>query len=234
LNRHQLIKPNTLLKALFNRKQTYVECAVQDGNHPALFHLFTAHRVMPEDGDSYDIWTAWLFDSENLSFIKGVSQHGESFSLKSAFAMRALEDLKLKTGKALGWASVKEDFDSDEEQDAYESELERKKIKIADVGAYASDTDELPKMPDSGLVFSKGESFSRPFFTLQVRRNRVALSETKMQGDCNYFRHVFRLDNPSRVLFTYRKSGFGNLVNGMAVCIVDMTSGQTIFDDFIL
>ena len=223
-----------MLKALFSRKQTYVECAVQDGNHPALFHFFTAYRAMPEDGDSYDIWTAWLFDSDTFSFTKGISQVGESFSLKSPFAARALEDLKLKSGKSLSWTIPKEEFDSDEEEDAYESEMERKTIRIVDVHGNASDTDALPKLPDNGIVFIKGQRFSREIFTLQVRRNRVAIYETQMRGMCDYFRHVFRLENPSRVLFTYRKSGYGDLVNGMAVCIVDMTSGQTIFDDFIL
>jgi hypothetical protein len=145
-----------------------------------------------------------------------------------------LDDLKSKTGKALSWSKEREEFDSEEEQDAYEGEVERRKIRIVDISANASDTDELPLLPDAGLVFIKGQRFSREIFTLQVRRNRVAIFETQMHGMCDYFRHVFRLENPSRVLFTYRKSGFGNLVNGMAVCIVDMTSGQTIFDDFIL
>ncbi|MCK6641107.1 MAG: hypothetical protein L6Q81_13585 [Bacteroidia bacterium] len=223
-----------MLKALFRRKQTYVEYAVQDGNHPALFHFFTAHRVMPDDGESYDIWTAWLFDSDTFTFTKGISQIGESFSIKSAFAARALEDLKAKTGKALSWSKIREEFDSEEEQDAYESEIERGKIRIAEISSLASDTDELPKLPDTGIVFIKGQRFSREIFTIQVRRNRVIVRETPMRGMCDYFRHVFRLENPSRVLFTYRKSGYGDLVNGMAVCIVDMSSGETIFDDFIL
>ncbi len=223
-----------MLRRLFKSKQTYVECAVQDVNHPALFHFFAARRMMPDDGDSYDIWTAWLFDSDSFTFTKGISQIGESFSLKSPYAARALDDLKSKTGKALSWSKEREEFDSEEEQDAYEGEVERRKIRIVDISANASDTDELPLLPDAGLVFIKGQRFSGEIFTLQVRRNRVAIFETQMHGMCDYFRHVFRLENPSRVLFTYRKSGFGNLVNGMAVCIVDMTSGQTIFDDFIL
>jgi hypothetical protein len=223
-----------VLEVLFRRKQTYLEYAVQDGNHPALFHLFTAHRVMPDDGDSYDIWTAWLFDSDTFIFTKGISQIGESFSIKSAFASRALEDLKAKTGKALSWSKIKENFDSEEEQDTYESDLERGKIRIAEISAMASDTDELPKLPDTGIVFIKGQRFSREIFSVQVRRNRVIVREIPMRGSCDYFRHVFRLENPSRVLFSYRKSAYGDLVNGMAVCIVDMNSGETIFDNYIL
>lgn len=223
-----------MLKALFRRKQTYLEYAVQDGNHPALFHLFTAHRVMPDDGDSYDIWTAWLFDADTFKFTKGISQIGESFSIKSAFAARALEDMKAKTGKALSWSKIREEFDSEEEQDNYESDLERKKIRIMEISANASDTDELPKLPDTGIVLIKGQRFSRERFTVQVRRNRVIVREVPMRGMCDYFRHVFRLENPTRILFTYRKSGYGELISGMAVCIIDMTSGETIFDDYVL
>lgn len=189
---------------------------------------------MPDDGDSYDIWTAWVFDSDTFTFTKGIAQIGESFSIKSAFAARALEDLKVKTGKALSWSKIREDFDSEEEQDNYEYEIERKKIRIMDISANASDTDELPKLPDTGLVFIKGQRFSREIFSVQVRRNRVIVREIPMRGMCDYSRHVFRLENPSRILFTYRKSGYGELISGMALCIVDMTSGETIFDDYIL
>jgi hypothetical protein len=103
-----------------------------------------------------------------------------------------------------------------------------------DISANASDTDELPKLPDNGIVFIKGQQFTSERFSLQVRRNRVVVNESSMKGSCDYFRHVFRLENPSRVLFTYRKSGYGDIVHGMAVCVVEMSGGQILFDDYIL
>jgi hypothetical protein len=223
----------SFFKDLFSRKITYLEYFNQDKNYSELIHVFGARRVMPEDGDSFDIWHHIIINTTDFSITKGINQRGNEFSIKSNFAQRALEEMSRKLNRNLAF-----DFTAEEQELAqYESEEElvfptQESIEVILIDSLDTDTGELPKLPLNGIVLTTYKNFSAPRFTVQLYRNGVSICSHSLKGDPDYFRKSVFYPQNQTIVFSYRKE-MSAAIGGMAFFALNMSNGELLHDGFI-
>lgn len=240
---------------LFSQKITYAEYVRRDKNYPELIHVFGARRVMPDEGDSFDIWHHRIIDTNDFSVIKGIKQNGNDFSIKSAFAKRALEDMAKKLNRNLAFdllegeededeTAISEDPDDFDEEEEYEEdeeieedpvETEPSKKNTFPVILHDSrdtDTAELPKMPRDGIVLTTIKDSDQERFTIRVFRYGQEVASHRMKGMCDYFRNEIHYPKKNMLLMTYRKE-IGLSSGGMGFYVLNTESGELLHDGFI-
>lgn len=199
---------------------TYVEFFMKDKSGPYI-HILGARRVMPDEGDSFDIFQHYLFDYEKLKMIKGESQRGKNLHLQSEFVKRSMAKLSGMTGTKLEFVPAKDGFDDDEDG----------LLKVYRFEQVQSDTEVFEPIQPNCLVFvDQGDAADH--FNLNVYREGVLLATHRMRGISDYFFKTVYLEEKSWVCFLYHKQT-ATLRSGMAVCIVNYTSGEMIFDGFV-
>jgi hypothetical protein len=225
---------------LFTRNITFIEHVERDQNYPDLLHVFGAVRIMPDDGDSFDIYRHSIIDLNTYEVINGLQQRGNSFSIKSAYAKRAMEEMSARLNKKLSLLAQQEkrteqyeedeDFDEEIEEMAERDDLEDNcEFPVAEGRSDDSDTDEPKKLPRTCLYFEQNKSGHHNFFTVQLIKGNVAMQAHSLRGMHDYFRHVLHLKNTGRLLCTYRKE---NLLGtgGMGFYVIDVNSGALLHD----
>lgn len=205
---------------------TYINFLFADPQHPRYIHLIGPVRVMPDDGESFDIFHHLLFDTEQKKFISGGHQRGKDIELRSPFVQRSLEQLRAATrcDLQLPGKDLEEGFDEDHQpQDAVFSIYQFEDIQ--------SDTETLPSMKPDSLVFIKQTQRNGEYFRLLVYRNGRELQAYTVHGMHDYYFRSIYLHDRKWFCFTYRKQK--DLMGGMGLCILDYESGVMIFNDFI-
>lgn len=203
-----------------NEPITYAEFFLKDKSNRFL-HILGAKRIMPDEGDSFDIFEHYVLDLNELKYTRGGSQRGKDLHLESDFVKRSMADLSQKLNTSLGFIMPEEDYDDEE------SGL----LKVYRFDADQSDTEVYGEMSNDNLVFiNEGNDTGR--FSMIVHRNGRALKKHLMKGMNDYFFKTIYLEDRLWLCFTYRKQK--TLLNtGMAVCIIHYETGELIFDGFV-
>ncbi|HTF02435.1 MAG TPA: hypothetical protein VK826_00355 [Bacteroidia bacterium] len=226
---------------LFTRKITYVDTFCRDKSYSDILHVFGAIRIMPDEGDSFDIWRHAVIDVNTFEVINGLQQRGNEFSVKSPFAERCLKHMSEKMNRQLE-LDLKEKKEEDDEaawSDDYVPEPDGPdfedgcEIMITDRDSSDSDTAEPKKLPKNGLVFTKNNIGDRERFTVELYKGGRSVVSHQMQGLPDYFRKALLLRAPSRLYVTYRKEGYWGMSGGMALFVLDMNTGEMIHDGYI-
>lgn len=202
-----------------NEPLNHAEFFLKDVN-PNYIHILGARRIMPEDGDSFDIFEHYVFDISLMKYTKGGSQRGKNLDLKSEFVKRSLEQLTQKLNTKLVFQPRNED--DDEEENGL--------LKVYHFEQVQSDTEVYePLSPDCMVFVEAGDE--RDHFSLSIYRNSQLMKEHAMRGMSDYFFKTIYVDEKSWVCFLYRKQVVTR--SGMAICIINYTSGEMIFDGFV-
>lgn len=227
---------------LFTRNITFIEHFCRDAQYDDILHVFGAIRVMPDEGDSFDIWRHSVIDLNNYSVTNGLQQRGTEFSIKSAFAQRCIEHMSEKLNRKLKPAEKKVDSDEDDEKymddDYVEPEPEFAQLEdncelpVTELDQNDSDTSEPKKLPKMGLVFTKNNIGDRDRFTVQLYKSGRGLDVHQMSGMSDYFRHVLWRRRTNRIIVTYRKTNWVG-TGGMAFFVLDATTGMLLHNDMI-
>lgn len=247
---------------LFTRKLTYVDTVCLDASYKDIVHVFGAIRVMPEDGDSFDIWRHAVIDLNTYEVTNGLQQTGNEFSVKSPFAIRAIEHMSQLMGRRLALGKKKEEVEEEyeeeleEEYDTEDSEISEEdlqgmfdssnddsysegpdledncEVEIRDQSTNDTDTADPPKKLKNGLIFTENNIGDRERFLLQVIKSGVALGEIQLKGDPDYFRHVLLLQERNLLLVTYRRTAFST-IGGMGFVVVNYGTGEKVFDGYL-
>jgi hypothetical protein len=86
---------------LFTRKITFIEWMGRDLTYPDLLHVFGAIRVMPDEGDSFDIYRHSVIDLNTYAVTNGLQQRGTDFSIKSEFVKRCIAQMSAQMNRKL-------------------------------------------------------------------------------------------------------------------------------------
>ena len=239
---------------LFHSKITYTPYFKKDKNYPELIHVFGADRVMPEDGDSFDIWEHRVINMADFSVTKGIKQRGNDFDIKSGFAKRALEDMAKKMNRNLAFDKSKTDeedddsdysSDSEEENDSdysFDSEDEteeteyeapvKNQFRVEERESGDSDTAVLPKLPKDGIVITMIKSSERERFSVELFRHGQSIKSHLMKGMGDYFRHEIYYPEKNQIVMTCRKENWLGS-GGMGFYVLNTETGEMVFDGFI-
>ncbi len=209
---------------------TFIQFFVPDGGGRFL-HLFGANRVMPENGDSFDIWHHRLFDLEALSFISGEKQRGNDLELNSPFVKRSVESLSRQLGCKLSLGTPAEevdDQDNPDENDQYALRSERPPLLLVD--GTETDTVNQKMLPPDCVVVTKVSSEPERF-RISVRQNGRELGSHLVPGDPEYFGKVVWVSGKPWMVMTYRR--IIQIRSGMALLVFNYADGKLIFNNFI-
>lgn len=209
-----------LFKYKKNEPLTYAEFLLKDMNGQFI-HILGARRVMPEQGDSFDIFEHYLFDLQQMKMIKGDSQRGKTLDLKSEFVKRSMDRLSAMKGCRLAFEWPKEGHDVERDD----------LLKVYRFDEVQSDTEVFePIHPDCMVFIDRGDDGDH--FLLNIYRNGNKLATHQMKGMSDYFFKTIYLPERSWVCFLYRKQNMA-LRSGMALCILNYDSGEMIYDGFV-
>jgi hypothetical protein len=198
---------------------TFAEYFMKDKSG-SFIHILGARRIMPENGDSFDIFEHYVLDLQELKFTKGGSQQGKNLDLRSEFVKRSMAQLSQKLNVTLSFVQVKEDFD--DEQDGY--------LRVYRFDAVQTDTEVIDSIHPDCLVFvDKGDEADH--FSMLIYRGGNLLKRHEMRGMSDYFFKTIYFDDRNWLCFLYRKQKVAR--SGMAVCIINYETGAMIFDGFV-
>lgn len=198
---------------------TFAEYFLKDKGG-AFIHVLGARRIMPEYGDSFDIFEHYVLDLQQLKFTKGGSQQGKNLDLKSEFVKRSIAQLSHKLNVPFSFVHGKEDFE-DEQNGA---------LKIYRFDSVQTDTEVIDSIHSDCLIFvDKGDEADH--FSMLIYRAGNLLKRHEMRGMSDYFFKTIYLEDRSWLCFVYRKQKVAR--SGMAVCIINYETGDMIFDGFI-
>lgn len=221
---------------LFTRNLTFLEHVGRDQNYPEIVHVFGAIRVMPDEGESFDIYRYCIIDLNTYEVTNGLQQRGNSFSIKSAFAKRAVDEMSARLNRrlALKEKEVRYDEEGDEiEEKADFPDLEENcEFPVAEGRSDDSDTDEPKKLPRTALYFQKNNIESHERFKLQLIKGNVGMQEHQMHGMHDYFRYLLRFKDSGKLLGTYRKENWMGS-GGMAFYVIDLHTGDLLHNGML-
>lgn len=222
---------------LFTRSITYLDHVGRDENYPDIIHVFGAIRIMPDEGESFDIYRYCIIDLNTYEVTNGLQQRGNSFSIKSPFAKRAIDEMSAKLNKKLALKADKE-VRYDEEGDEIEETSEYRDLEqncefpVAEGRSDDSDTDEPKKLPRTCLLYTKNNIGDRERFTVQLVKGNVAMQAHQMNGMHDYFRHILKPRERGCLLGTYRKENWMSS-GGMAFYVIDMHTGDLLHNGML-
>ncbi len=227
---------------LFTRNITFVQVLTRDENYDDILHVFGSVRVMPDEGDSFDIWRHSVIDLNSYQITNGLQQRGNEFSMKSAFAKRCIEQMSAQLNRNLKPSVKEESSDDDDEEFADDNYSEPEpefanlddncELPVTDIDQNDSDTAEPKKLPRTGLVYTKNNIGDRERFKLQLHRSGRGMDVHQMNGMADYFRHILWLRKSNRIVGTYRKENWiGG--GGMAFFVLDANTGGLLHNDMI-
>lgn len=223
-----LLFTGALFAFLMSRKKreplTFIEFFLKDKN-PKYLHILGARRMMPEDGDSFDIFEHYVFDLSQLKFTKGGSQRGEKLDLKSEFVKRSVATLSQKLNDTLVFDMTSKAVDNEDDDDCNEVVL-----KVYHLKTTQSDTEVLEEMNPNRLVFVTHSDGGGPFKML-IYKNDQELGQHLMRGMSDYFFKSLYIRDKNWLCFSYRKEE--TFTSGMALCIINYSTGELVFDGFI-
>ena len=200
---------------------TYPEFFLRDKN-PKYLHVLGAKRIMPDEGDSFDIFEHYVFDIDELKFTKGEGQKGEKLNLESEFVKRNLQSLSYKLNTQLEFMKPNEDDD----------DKEHELLKIYRFDDNQSDTEIYDDLRDDNLTFIKRHVLNRGRFTMVLCRHGKEIRKYEMKGISDYFFKTIYFENRIGICFLYSKQK-GIYSTGIALCILNYETGELIYDGFV-
>lgn len=229
----------------FKSKITYTPYFQKDKNYPELIHVFGAERVMPDEGDSYDIWEHRVINMNDFSVTNGIKQRGNDFDIKSGFAKRALEDMAQKLNRNLAFDLSKTEEEEEDDSDySYDDEEETEEPEVAYVAPVKnsfrieeresgdSDTAVLPKLPKDGIVITLMKNSERARFSVALFRHGQTVKSHLLSGIGDYFRHEIYYPEKNQIIMTYRKENwFGS--GGMGFLVLNTETGEKLFNGYV-
>ncbi|TND10536.1 MAG: hypothetical protein FD123_178 [Bacteroidetes bacterium] len=207
----------SFFSTFFTRKITYLDSLYKDKRNTDLLHVFGAIRVMPDEGDSFDIWRHAVINTQTYAVTNGIQQRGNDFEIESPFAQRAVNEMSTKLNRML-------DVDPAKIEKQYE-------LHFTDTNE--SDTVRKKKLPPERLHFVKDTSFENERYRMTLYKNDQPFETHRVYGDPEYFNHAVLLDEGKRLLYTYRKTGYWGMSGGMAFLALDLASGKILHDAYI-
>lgn len=237
----QYLSGMSFFSKLFTRNITFIEWMGRDASYQDILHVFGAIRVMPDEGDSFDIYRHSVIDLNSYTVINGLQQRGTEFSVQSEFAKRCLEDMSAKMNRQLKLAMKVEREETEEEWlndtgEVFETESdsfeEKCEMAVVDGDIHESDTGEAKKLPKNALIFTKNKTFEKERFLLCLRKSGHNFAEHQMSGLPDYFRYIFHLKQSGRIVGTYRKENSMG-TGGMAFFVMDANTGELLHNDML-
>lgn len=206
----------------YKRKEplTYAEHFLRDKN-PRYIHILGAKRIMPDEGDSYDIFEHYVFDLDELKFTKGEGQKGKSLDIGSEFVKRNLKLLEQKLNTQL-------EFDHSSKNEYDENGI----LKIYKFDDDQSDTEVYDELKNDNLTFIKRHVLNRERFTMILCRHGKELKRYEMKGDSDYFFKILYFENRLWLSFLYSKVR-GVYSTGMGLCILNYETGDLVYDGLV-
>jgi hypothetical protein len=231
----------SFFRKLFTRNITYLEKVIRDRNHTDLLHVFGAIRIMPEEGDSFDIYRYCIIHLDTYEVTNGLEQTGNEFDVNSVYAQRAIDAMSLVLNRKLLPVIVSDPDDNDngneEDEEVTESatfiNLDNNcEFPVVERKATDSDTALPRKLPADCLIFTEHKTNDQDWFTVELMRNGQSRNVHRLRGMHDYFRYVIYLKSTNRILCTYRmESWFGS--GGMAFFVLDATSGELLINKLL-
>lgn len=177
------------LKGALSHNLIYFAYLEPDKNQPRYMHAFAVRTIMPDEGDSFDIFCYRLIDLSSGAVTKGLEQRGKNFDIRSNFAARALADMRDKTKLDLAFSeSMHEDHGAME-------------FVLAD--SEESDTEVRRERPETCFVVTKFSGSEKDRFQLEYYRKGKLLGREMFKGNGDYLRRVIHLPERHRLYFTY-------------------------------
>lgn len=198
---------------------------IADEKYP-VFHILGAEYVMPDEGESYEVYKHYIFSQHTLKFEMLSKQQGKGIDLESPFIKRSLEGFAAKYNETLrfGLHAVSNEFT-----------VLRSAGKIDPVFTLhytnwqKSDTEVAPKLDNNCLVFEKRSESD--LFNLTLRKGGREVATHKMRGlpDVAFFGFID--STTMRLYFTYLKKR--GLKYGVGLCVLQYETGELVFDEFV-
>lgn len=193
-----------------------VEAVVVD-KEMDLFHIFGYSLHMPDDAPSYDIYRHFVFNYSNFQITRGAHQRGEGFDLESEFVTGSLEMLSKKLGKTFTLAP--------------ETEIESgMKVIHRDLNNPDSEDKALTeRIPGNAFVVTKLRSneLGNSKTSLEIYRNGIFIRRHVLKAWAEHPFLIFKTSFSNEVILLYSK---GRTNYGIAVAVIDLTSGDFVFN----
>lgn len=204
---------------------TVVEYFILDKKYP-IIHFVGYESVMPDDGDSFEVYKHYVFNFETRKLTLCAKQRGTGISLTSDFIKRSIQkffaDHKMEL--AFGKQAVQNKF-------IYMYPPEEPVFELHHFTYQDSDTTDAPKLGHNCLIFTRHEMHGECRFTFRLVYHKKEIVQHEMNGIADYYFFGLCDNKNAHLYFTYRKK-YG-LKSGMALCIVNYQTGQLVLDEFI-
>lgn len=225
----------SFLRNLFARKLMLIDTICRDKNNRDLLHVFGAAVVMPEYGDSFDIWRHSVINIDTFEVTRGLEQKGNNFSIKSPYAQRAREKMEQLLGRPLEYELKKEedDYESEEAYDAAMDAEEKNALQIQLLDQNDTDTSEPVPEIKNGLILTQFFQGDHTRYALRLMRGGLEVAKQTIKGDCSQTEsHILLRDKNLLFFFYFRDPLFG--AGGRAFFVLDMNSGALLHDAYVL
>lgn len=185
-----------------------------------LFHIFGHSIYMPNDSPSFEIYRHYVFDLSNYQFTAGAHQQGKGIDIESPFVERSMQMLSGKMGRTLKLVPDNEDNQI------------RSEIKVIHLDLNATDTEVIEKIPNNAFVVTKlrENEMGISKVSLEIIRNGISMRRHVFKGWAEHEFRIYKTPSLNEVILMYSKGGVNY---GIALAVVDLTSGDFLFDQYI-
>ncbi|MCU0432125.1 MAG: hypothetical protein MUC87_01570 [Bacteroidia bacterium] len=214
---------------LFVKKHplTSVMYFMADKQQP-VFHLLGYERIIPDDGDSFDVYKHYLYHLHTGKFELIAKQRGTGLDLRSDFVKRSLtgyaskKRITLEFGKHAetnGFTFLHPKQSTDPEFEIYHEDSRR------------SDTELPPQYSPNALIFTRYTEHGVGLCTLVIRINGRTTQECKLNGAPDLECFGFYDNSRKRLFMLYLRSKYVTVGAGMLV--IDYAEGKLMSDEFV-
>ncbi|MCA6361710.1 MAG: hypothetical protein IM638_01615 [Bacteroidetes bacterium] len=209
------------------RPLTSVLYFMADKQRPVL-HILGYERIIPEDGDSFDVYKHYLFHLHTGKFELLAKQRGTGIDLQSEFVKRSLSAYASKHGVQLefGIRALKNKFTH-----LYSRNSSDPVFEIYHEDSRRSDTELPPQFSPNALLFTRYTEHGVGMFTLTIRINGQTTHTCKMNGAPDQDCFGFYDNNRKRLYLVYLRSKL--VAVGTGFMVIDYAEGKLVSDEFV-
>lgn len=213
-----VVKNRPLTSALFVVADKQQEC----------IHILGYERIIPEDGDSIDIYKQFIYHLDTGKFELLAKQRGTEIDLQSEFVKRNIADyttnnlLQLEFGKQAtrkGINSLHPQHSNDPVFEIYHQNIRR------------SDTGLPLQYAPNALIFTRHTEQGVGKVSLALHKNGNVILEHMLHGapdaECKGFCDTQR----KRLYLFYLRSKC--IIVGTGLCVIDYANGKLLSDEFV-
>ncbi len=210
----------TFLYILKGRTKIHaIETVVAD-TEMDLFHIFGYSMYMPEDSPSFDIYRHFVFNYANFQITAGAHQQAKGFDIDSEFVEESLQVLSKKMGRTLMLAP--------------DNEI-HSEIKVVHRDLNTPDNEGIEKMeriPKDAFVVTKlrQNELGLSKVSLEIYRNGIYIRRHVLKAWAEHPFRIYKTSFSNEVILMYSK---GRTNYGIAIAVIDLTSGDFVFNKHI-